>query len=59
MAKVIAFILGVLTGLAFTRIPHWYFRGDEPETPEDWKPKYRHWRMGVPYFTESELEDVK
>jgi hypothetical protein len=47
VAKVVAFILGVLTGVTFTRIPHWYFRGDEPETPGEWEPRFYHYTNGV------------
>lgn len=33
--------LGILTGLAFSRIPHYPLFNDMPQTPEDWRPKVR------------------
>lgn len=46
--KLLAFAVGVLTGLAFSRIPHlgpWFH--DEPPTPADWAPKFRTYQNGV------------
>lgn len=28
--------LGILTGLAFSRLPHYPLFNDTPQTPEDW-----------------------
>lgn len=37
------FTLGILTGLAFNRLPHYQpFRNEiPPQTPEEWTPKMR------------------
>lgn len=46
MAKVLIFLLGVLTGLAFAKIPRYTVFNDKPPTPDDWVPKMRHWVNG-------------
>lgn len=52
--KLLLFAAGILTGLAFARIPHLgpLFR-DLPETPADWQPKYV---IGGRYVTKEEFE---
>lgn len=52
--KLLAFTLGVLTGLAFSRIPHLgpLFH-DQPETPADHQPKYA---IGGRYVTREQFE---
>lgn len=48
--KVLAYVLGVLTGLAFSRIPHYVgpIFNDQPGTPAGHVPKERYWNGGVP-----------
>lgn len=39
--------LGIVTGLAFSRIPHYPLFRDLPVTPEEWIPKVRgNWSDG-------------
>lgn len=52
--KIILFLLGVVAGLAFARIPHPYLvnrvftRGDENTWPDQLLgPRYRQWQNGV------------
>lgn len=47
MKFAIAFVLGVITGLAFQHIPAYTVFKDEPPTPQDWEPKMRRWINGV------------
>lgn len=49
----LGFALGVVTGLAFTRIPHFYpaifSRGDSDDIPSDFPgARYQHWTNGIP-----------
>lgn len=39
MKYVLVLTLGILTGLSFSRIPHYPLFRDLPETAKDWKPK--------------------
>jgi hypothetical protein len=47
--KLLAFALGVLAGLAFSRIPHYVgpIFNDQPATPVGHEPRARHWHAGV------------
>ena len=39
--------LGILTGLALSRLPHYPLFNDAPQTPEGWEPKVRgNWSEG-------------
>lgn len=39
MKYVALFTLGILTGLSFSRLPHYPLFRDLPKTPEEWTPK--------------------
>lgn len=39
MKYVLVLALGILTGLSFSRLPHYQPFKDQPVTPGDWKPK--------------------
>lgn len=47
--KLLTYALGILTGLAFSRIPHYVgpLFNDQPVTPEGHCPKSRWWNGGV------------
>lgn len=47
--KLLTYALGILTGLAFSRIPHYVgpMFNDQPVTPEGHNPKSRWWNGGV------------
>lgn len=39
MRYVLVLALGILTGLSFSRLPHYQPFRDQPGDPEDWTPK--------------------
>lgn len=44
MKYILLFTLGILTGLSFSRLPHYPLFRDLPGTPRDWEPKMEgHW----------------
>lgn len=47
MTRLTIFVAGLLTGLAFSRLPHYAVFRDEPKTPEGWTPKFRRWENGI------------
>lgn len=48
MKYVTVLVLGILAGLAFSRIPHYLDYYAYHSLPEDWKgPKMRMWKNGV------------
>lgn len=49
------FTLGILTGLSFSRIPHFPIFRDEPQTPADHKIK-EHWYIGGRRVEKSEYD---
>ncbi|WP_217181615.1 hypothetical protein [Streptomyces sp. AC495_CC817] len=48
MRPLLAFVAGILTGLAFARIPHYVgpLLQDLPDTPPGHEPRARHWHHG-------------
>lgn len=47
--KTLAFAFGVLTGLAFSRIPHYVNQYADSPLPKEYEgPKSRYWNGGVP-----------
>lgn len=47
--KTLAYVLGILTGLAFSRIPHYLDQYADHSLPAPWEaPKLRRWHNGEP-----------
>jgi len=50
VVKTALFFLGVIAGLSFARIPHYYPRllsiGDDDKLPVGYHPRYRYWING-------------
>lgn len=46
--RVLAFALGIFTGLAFSRIPHYVgpIFTDQPGDPDGFAPRRLHWQRG-------------
>lgn len=53
MKYVAVLALGILTGLAFSRIPHYPIFRDEPETPPEFEIK-QYWYIGGKRVTHEE-----
>lgn len=56
MRIIVGFVLGILTGLAFNRIPYVEWFKDQPQTPTGWEPKKRQWQKGDEVPWELEIE---